>query len=531
VILRRLRCYTGRRLTSANLTDALLWIHGNRPALRLDTPMAYPFCASDRLTYGDLQRLTAGFAAVLADRGVARGQRVGIVLPNGVDFVLWCLAAMRLGATAVPLNARLKDGEILELLQESACTTVVVRTARRLDPAGRSTFRSVETSRVDALPPGAPAADLDGSEPCAIFVTSGTTGRPKAAVHTSRGLLKRMHLALLFPALPRGLVVMALPAAHIMGMVAILLPLIAGVPAYFIDEFDADRVLRAIARERAGLFVGVPAMFRLMAESGLDRHDLRSMRAWISAADAVPPALVAQLKRHGALVRVPGWRSEALFVDVYGSVELGGAVFAAVSPPGARPGPHGPTAYPLPGCRTRITDPAGHPLAVGALGELHVRTASQFRGYVGGSSVQGAWVATGDLARATRLGGVRIEGRVKDVIKCGGYSVLPFEIERVLAAHPGVRQVVAFGVPHPTKGQAPVAAIVPAIGEFSDVETVLAHCRVALADYKVPRRIILVRHDEIPVTESRKVIRTEFSARYAGLLTADATTSTALTGT
>jgi acyl-coenzyme A synthetase/AMP-(fatty) acid ligase len=520
-MMRRVRCYLRRGLTTATITDRLLEVYGDRLAVRLEEPIAFPWWTSDRLTYGDLRRLSAGLAGTLAARGVGRADRVAIALPNRFEFALWYLAVMRLGAVAVPLNAVLRPSEIGIVIEVAGACTVVTDTAmlKGLSQHVDSRVRVIVADDVKAPAHEAPAAMLGPTDPSAVLLTSGTTAQPRAAVHTSHGLLSRMHLALLFPATRNSLVAVSLPIAHIMGLVSILLPLVAGVPIHFLAEFDAEHMLRAIARERAMIVVGVPAMFQLMAQAGLERFALDSVRAWISASDSVAPELVATFKKHGALIRLFGRRSEALFVDVYGSVELGGAVLAGFSLPGAAPDARGLAAVPLPRCRTAIVDDAGRPARPGTPGELCVRTPSLFRGYLDGERIQehrrSGWLRTGDVAVKSRFGTIRVSGRLKDLIKCGGYSIAPAEVEAVLTSQPGVQRAVVFGAPHPIKREAPIAAVVVSAGSGITEEQLLERCRARLADFKVPRRIVFVDGDALPVTALCKVVRAELAARFS----------------
>ncbi|HJU43442.1 MAG TPA: class I adenylate-forming enzyme family protein [Vicinamibacterales bacterium] len=517
--LNRFRCFLAGGLTAANLTDHLFAIYGERVALRSEEPLVVDGSPINRLTYGDLHRLTARCGAVLEAGGVRAGDRVAIAIPNGVPLALWSFATMRVGAVAVPLNALLKPHEIAELTAHSGAVALVVdqEQARNLAPLLAPAVRLVLADGLPAAAPSSPHAVIDPDAPCLVLYTSGTTQFPRGALHTSSGLLGRMHLALLFPGVGRQLVVMALPLSHVMGLVALLLPLIAGVPLYFLASFNAAQVLDRLARERATMFVGVPTMYLQMAAKGLNRFALGSVRAWVSASDAMPVHVIDEFKRCGGLVRFGQWSTESLFVDVYGSVEAGGAVLAGISWPGVTPAAHGLAAWPLPHCRTRIVDDHGAPVAAGIPGELCVRTPSLLRGYCGDRTRpvdDAGWFHTGDLAVRSRFGAVRIVGRLKDVIKCGGYSVYPAEVERVLAEIPGVERSVVFALPHPTKQETPVAAVVATDGASVTRELLIARCRTRLADYKTPRDIFFINDAELPVTVSQKVIRAELVRRY-----------------
>ncbi len=539
---KRLRWFAAKDLSLADLTDTLVALHGDRTVVHLHEPLDWGICGRERLTYRDLHELVVRFAMALQAVGVGRGDRVVIATSNRFDSFLLLLAVVRLGGVAVPLNPQVKAGEIDDALEESGALTLIIdHTVHRRAYGGGALLPRIERLLFAGAMAGAPdgALSLDqilarslpelheavvnADSVCIILYTSGTTGRPRGALHTARGILGRMNLALLYPWFRGHAVVVALPLAHIMGLVSVLLPLVAGVPLHFYSEFDAERILEAIVRTRASIFVGVPTMYRLMAAAGLDRFDLSSVRAWVSAADRMPSELISEFKRRGCLVRLGPLRSAAVFVDAYGSVELGGAALARFSPPWVSRPDAAFRGLPLPRCRVRIVDDAGKPARRGVVGELWIKCESALQGYAGeeegGQEVlRNGWVCTGDLAFRDRLGFVRFVDRKKDMIKCGGYSVFPGEIERALASHQDVQHAVAFGLPHLTKQEVPAAVAVLSPGAGATPDQLLAHTRERLADYKVPRRIFVLASDEIPYNATQKVIRSALALRFAAAL-------------
>ena len=534
-VRRRLRAFLQRPLLMADLTDRLADVYGDRVAVHLDHPLPSAAAAGDQLTYRDLHNLTARMASVLANSGVGEGTRVAVATANEFEFLLLCLAVMRLGAVAVPMNHLLTRHELLAIVAQSGAETLIAdagvyrqtfvsgsrpAAARVLIAGSWADAPEGTVSISDALaatPPPAPAARTQPDTVCAILYTSGTSGQPRGAIHTSGGLLCRMQLALLYPARRSELILVALPLAHIMGIVSVLLPLLAGAAIRFLGEFHPARVLRDIERHRVTMFVGVPAMYRMMHDVGIDGFDLSSIRAWISGADAMPPEVIEHFRQRGG-VSAGRRRWPAVFVDVYGSVELGGAVMACVSMPfSTRPGGSRYGVL-LPHCRARICDDDGRELSRGSIGELWIRCPSAFRGYVddvsGDQLTRNGWVLTGDLAYRNRAGFVRFVQRKKDVIKSGGYTVFPADIERVLAAHEGVARAVAFAVPHPTRIQAPAAIVTLAAGASVGADALLAYTRTQLAEYKTPASIVVVEPHQIPYGPTHKIPRQELARRF-----------------
>ena len=196
----------------------------------------------------------------------------------------------------------------------------------------------------------------------ALFYTSGTTGKPKGAALTHRALVGQVASAVLWPTrLHRDEAVIALPVAHIMGFAALIGLAVAGIPCYLLPKFNPVKVLDAIEARRATMFIGVPAMYRMLDEAHAAERDLTSVRVWASGADAMPPELAERFKKMGATITVPllGAMGEAMFAEGYGMVEVGGGVAAKVSPPflGAGSGPLGEAlGFALPGYEMRVVD-------------------------------------------------------------------------------------------------------------------------------------------------------------------------------
>src|SRR5438132_8438862 len=339
----------------------------------------------------------------------------------------------------------------------------------------------------------------------ALFYTSGTTGRPKGAQLSHAALIGA---AGAFAAVPRALrpgeAVSGMPVAHVAGFTMLIMLACMGVPVYLLPKFRPDQSLDAIETRRAEMFVGVPAMYRMMLEAGAGERDLTSIRLWASGADAMPEELARRFQRMGAAATLPviGPVGLAAFVDGYGMVELGGGVAVRVIPPGL-PG-LGHLTFPLPGYRFRIVDDAGNDMPSGQVGELVVKGPGVMRGYHAREGAtrevmtEDGWLRTGDLARARRPGAFELAGRKKDVIKHGGYSVFAVAVEHVLGEHPAVREAAVFPVPDEVKGEVPAAAVVLYEDRSVGGDELVAWAAERLSDYKVPRLVGFV--DELPRT-------------------------------
>jgi acyl-CoA synthetase (AMP-forming)/AMP-acid ligase II len=313
----------------------------------------------------------------------------------------------------------------------------------------------------------------------------------------------------------RGEAVIGLPVAHIMGFAVILGLASAGLPVYFLPRFRPTDVLDAIESRHSSVFIGVPAMYRMLLEAGAEDRDLSSVRIWGSGADAMPSELAQKFKSLGATASLPvvGPIGEALFFEGYGMVELGGGAAAKISPPLIDLGLGESLGFPLPGYKFRVVDDEGKNVPTGEVGELLIKGPGVTRGYYGDAAAtqstltEDGWLRTGDLARKGLLGAVAFAGRKKDVIKHGGYSVYALEVESALEEHPDVLEAAVLGLPDERKGEIPVAAVRIEPGARFSEKKLKEWAASRLSDYKVPQRIVKV--DELPRTGTNKVQKRE----------------------
>ncbi len=435
----------------------------------------------------------------------APGDVVVVAAPNGYEMVLLCLAAARAGAIPAPVNDQMRPDEIAHVEDDSGAV---------------HTLRSA--ADLPAAEPLSEAVPVEPSAVAALFYTSGTTGTPKGVELTHRSLVGGLMAGVAFPSgIRRDEAVMSLPIAHIMGFTATLGMACAGIPVYFLAKFHPVRVLDAIETRRASVFVGVPAMYRMLADAGADEHDLRSIRIWISGADAMPADLATRFKKMGATFELPlvGPVGEAMFAEGYGMVETGGGVAAKFSPPMLGFGLGSSMGVALPGYHFRVVDDGGRPVRMGSVGDLLVKGPGVLKGYRGDADATAAtftddgWLRTGDLARLGPFGAVFFVGRGNDVIKRGGYSVYSVEVEQVLEQHPDVVEAAVVGLPDRRKGEVPVAVVHLGAGAVLDEEALRAWAAERLSEYKVPVRVLAVA--ELPRTGTNKIQRNLLPALFA----------------
>lgn len=504
----------GRGVHLGDLTAVLARRYGDRPAV--EDPAATPGREVDAVrSFADLEAGVGRYARVLADDGIATGDRVMVAVDNRLDVAVLAFALARIGAVAVPVNHRLAPGEFRSIAEAAGAVAAIAdpEVVSRL-PDGLDVRDAGDLGgRVDAAQPMAPTGG-DPRETVVLLATSGTTGTPKAAALTSRGLLAALgRLAALPVGRPRGLrggrdlVFAALPLTHVMGFSVLLGSLSAGVPLVRRPRFDAVETLELIEARRPNVVVAVPTMYADLEEHAAG-HDLSSVQLWISSADAMPLDRARRFQRRGAIVQVAGRRfGSAAFLDIYGMVELSGPAAVRLLLPGpAGPLPAPPVGLALPGVHVRAVDDEGRPLRAGRTGELQWRGGSVLQRYEGREDAgpdDGGWFASGDVGRVWRGGLLQISGRNRDRLKVGGFSVFPAEVEAELQGAPGVKELAIVGMPDDRSGERVVAAVVPDAG--FDADAFLAWAADQTAGYRRPRQVVVV--DAIPRGNHGKIDR------------------------
>ena len=527
-------------LTLSNFHHHLAELRGGQVVCTLHEPLRYRDFTARDFSYEDAALFVERVSSALHDLGVSPGERVGIATSNNADLPLCIFAIARAGAIAVPMNYMLKAGEMRYILENCGARTFIVdREVFETNIGDRERLPGVSRwimagSREDcregflSLDEAMCAADkdhgvrLDPDQPVAIFYTSGTTGFPKGAVMSSRNLLTAQKIAAaLLPVGPRSKGLFCLPAAHVMGFGCYIMGGCVGLRAYYMRHFSPRDVLEAMEREKANLFVGVPAMYAMMLAEGIDSYDLSSLRMLGSAADAMPEEYVNAFREKGSLFRLGPWRARAFFAEVYGMVELAGTATLKVAILGLRY-PPGCVGWPVWPVLVRILDEEGNPLPAGEVGEVAVRGPGVTSGYwndpeTSAELIQDGWLRTGDMGKKDRLGRLYFVDRKKDVIKCGGYSVFSVEVEKEMLEHPALADVAVVGVPHPLKKQVPLAVVTLKPGAEASEEEVLSWCREHIAGFKCPRAVRIIPPGEMPYGMTLKVRKLELRRRFEDL--------------
>ncbi len=526
-LLQRLQLARDPRVTVANLVDALLRRKGD---CEVSTGHDGPFHLSE------LHATICTLDTFLRRQvGLRPGQLVAVYRTNDRDCFHWFLAIIRAGGIAVPLNPMLSLAEVRRILAGSGAEILITdKTVFDRTILDRSALPVRTWIQSDSEPstlegflrhadsgPAFPPSAIDPSAVIAIFHTSGTSGFPKGAALSSRALLGARSSTVLTGVFlgPRDLALVALPWSHIMAVSIALYGLMAGIRGCFLEHFQVEDALRLVERFGVTAFVGVPAIFARLVNSHPDPARLASVRVWLSASDYLPDETRQSLLRFGAFAKLPGGRRiPPVLLNGYGMVELGGLAMLGLEWPLL---PSSGFCFPVPPFQVRVADERHHRVRPGFTGECQIRRRGLAPGYWKDKAASqdlitpDGWLRTGDLATRNRLGLIRIVGRMKDVIKSGGYSVYVRELEEAVLAHPAVSSAVAFGLPHKEKGEIPVAAVELHPGSSVGEADLLDWCRQNLAAYKAPRRIWIVEPGGLPRNPNGKLLRSALRDRFA----------------
>lgn len=489
---RIVRCYADRpRSVDALLTRAAAEA-ADVPAL-IDTERG--------LTYGELNAAADAVAGALTDRGVQAGDRVALLLDNRAEFAEAFFGVVRAGAIAVPLNVR-EQRPALEYLIGHAGAKVVIHEAHlstRLPPV------SVTPAVQHRITVG---AKVEGSEPfenllsgsrratcgleedavATILYTSGTTGKPKGAMLTHLSIItSTMNYEVCWGLSGADTALMAVPASHVTGLVAILLSMVRVKGAtVMLRDFKARRFLELASAKRMTYTILVPAMYNLcLRQSSFGSFDLRTWRVGGYGGAPMPPAVIAELS-----AKMP-WLQ---LVNAYGATETTSPT--TLMPPGDGMQHAATVGRPVPTAVVVIRDAEGQPLSVGQIGDIWIGGSQLAAGYwcddaATQESFQAGLWNSGDVGAMTGDGYLRLMDRKKDLINRGGYKVYSVEVESTLMECPGVAEVALIPVSDPVLGEKSHAVVYSKIKTLTESE-VKRFCAERLSDYKVPDYVSFV---------------------------------------
>jgi HIP---CoA ligase len=488
-----------------------------------------------RVTYSELQVRTNQLAFFLRRAGLQTGDRIGILLPNGLRWIVAALAAHRAGLTVVPVNTWYRAAELEHVLRGAGVRLVVTDSSvfgrdtlgelaaaglPQRYPAAGDYLGALVWPAADELPAAAAHADplalpTPAPEDLAfVLFTSGSTARPKPVPLEHGKLLRNGYEIGRRQRLVEGdRLWIAAPFFFGYGCAnAFPVALTHGVTLCLEERVEGDRSLAFLARERCTVYYGLAATTRiLLAAPSFGRHDISALRTGTTGFTPEDKRLV--IEELGA--------SEVC--SMYGLTEGYGhsTVSDAHDPLDVRLHTSGTV---LPTQEIRITDDDGVPLGAGQTGEVELR-GCVIDGYLGGPELDegvfrsGGWFRTGDLGFLDDADRLHVVGRRKEMLKVKGINIAPIEVEELLAGHPDVDQAYVVGIPDPDGDETMVAVVVPRPGHNVGADLpreLTAHVKARAAGFKVPSRIEVFAQDELPLTDTGKVSKRALRAALDG---------------
>ena len=475
---------------------------------------------NDVVTYGEFRRNVNSVAAALLEMGTNYGDRIATVLPMRPEYAYTFLACSRIGCITVPMDVRYRKAELSRFLGHAE-PEVVIAIDSFADNDIKSTLNEIkaEIGNPDFIflnsepqfnemlkhDPIEKSLSRSPDDDILIIFTGGTTGVPKATLLSHRNVVSmcmgelRSILAYLgrFERYPT---LVHLPPSHVGGTTELLsVGILNGSKMVFVDHWRPDVVLKAIQDERIPYFGAVPTMFAMiLSMQGLENYDLSSLKLLITAGERLNPELIKRMQRLCEKIAVG-----------YGSTETTG--FATFSRPedDVMKFADGYVGVPFEGVEVRIVDDSGKKLEDGEVGEILVKGPMVSKGYFRQPEeskkgfADGFWVS-GDLGFMKGYE-LYIVGRKKEIIRVGSYTVLPMEVEEVIMKDQRVAAAAVIGIPHEIYGEVVWAAVVPKPGEEISEEEIVERCKRELADFKVPRKVIV--KESIPMTRLGKADR------------------------
>jgi long-chain acyl-CoA synthetase len=464
------------------------------------------------LSYAELDDASARLATLLGERGLRRGDRIGVMLPNVPQFPVAYYGVLRAGGTVVPMNVLLKRREIAFYLEDSGAELLLAwhgfaEEARAGAADAGAELIEVEpaafAATMEGLKPAPELVDAAGDDTAVILYTSGTTGKPKGAELTHANLATNAEISSRTTCeIDHGDVVLgALPLFHSFGQtVGMNASLRVGACLTLVPKFDPGEALETMQRDGVTHFYGVPTMFgALLHHPERGRFDTSSLRTCITGGASMP---VEVLRGFEAAF-------DCVVLEGYGLSETSPVACSNHPDRERKPGSIG---TPIEGVEMQVVDEDDRPVEQGEVGEIVIRGHNIMKGYwqrpdATEEAMRGGWFHSGDMGRTDEDGYFYIVDRKKDLIIRGGYNVYPREVEEVLYEHPRIREAAVLGVPHDEWGEEIGAAVVLHEGEELSPEEVSSYVKERIAAYKYPRVVWFL--DDLPKGPTGKILKRE----------------------
>ncbi|MFP8881289.1 MAG: long-chain fatty acid--CoA ligase [Myxococcota bacterium] len=478
-----------------------------------------------RFNYAEFNDRANQTAHALTAQGVAKGDRVALLMMNSIEFMESFFAIAKLGAICVPLNWRLVPDELAFILKDSGSSTLIydddfAKPVAELHSRGPDATRlerwiCLGSSRAEfaldygtiqgAAPTDEPAVVAWDDDELYIMYTSGTTGLPKGVIHThDTALWASLTIGITAEMRYRDRYLVCLPLFHVGALTPITGNVHRGLTNVVVRSFDPAQTWELIEKEKIDNMLAVPAMLNFMLQvTQKDEVDFSTLRWRMSGAAPVPVSLIEAYNAIGIEIH-----------QVYGLTETCGPA-CLINPEDAiaRAGSTGKAFFHT---EVRVVDAQGRDVQPGEVGEVAIAGRHIMKGYWNrpeetAETIRDGWLYSGDLAMIDKEGFIFIQDRKKDMIISGGENVYPAEIENVILSHPGVSEVAVIGQPSARWGETPLAVVVKSDPSLT-AQDVLDHTNGKLARFKQPRGVEFV--DVIPRNPTGKVLKRELREQF-----------------
>lgn len=502
-------------------------------ASRLQPDREAVYDRTRRITYRQLLQESDQLASALAKRGIQKGDRVAVVLPNWHETVTIYFAVAKIGAILVPFNPKYRLHEVQHIIQDSKPSLIFISEefeqhlgigiivpwihdiiSVRFQKEGTTPYSELMQTGESSSPP---TIELDPTyDDLCILYTSGTTGLPKGVVLTHRNLTQGSAIvASLLKCTPDDVFIINLPLFHVFGMGSCLMAAVHGQAKILLqDKYSPKETLKLIQEEKVTIRNAVPAMFNLeLNQPDFDSYDLSSLRGGLIGGAPVPVETLRGI-RSRMKMEVSGG---------YGLTEVG--TVAQTNYPDEEKNILETIGKVLPETAVKIVDDQRRPLPFGEVGEIVCKGFGVVKGYYNAPELtrqafdEEGWFYTGDLGTLDEEGYIRFVSRKKELIIRGGYNVYPQEIEGILYENPKVLEAAVIGLPDEVMGEVVCAVVKLKPGVECSDEEIKQFLQAQLAPYKIPSHVMFV--DEFPVTASGKIQKLKLKSEIAEKMTAN----------
>ena len=491
-------------------------------------------CGETRYTWETFDQRTDALARGLASFGVARGDRVAVLMLNCHRYLELYYACARMGAVIVPLNIRLARPEIIFILNDSETKALAVDSTFASSIAGRDTVPSLETviysgdstpadmiNYEDVVSKGTHMLesvdqDMDENELSGLYYTGGTTGRAKGVMLSHKNVMANaVNVIMAAGYNQKDTYLHAAPMFHLADVSSIFAMTMVGARHAFVPAFNPTSVMQIIQDEKVTVTLLVPTMMNMILNHpDVDNYDVSSLRRLTYGASPMPVEVLKRgLRKWGQIFAQGYGLTEA--APLLTGLDIWEHVADGTPEQMRRLNSCGKEAL---GVEVRVVNAEGDDVQPGEIGEIIASGPNIMLGYwrmpeATAAALVDGWLHTGDMATIDEESYIYIVDRAKDMIISGGENVYSVEVENALYTHPAVLEAAVIGIPDATWGEAVHAIVVCKPGMHATADELIAHARTQIAGFKVPRSIEFMA-EALPKSGAGKILKRELREKY-----------------